>query len=323
MSSTPPSHRIRTLQPAFAMRLALLALLLLSLPACAIAAQSDWLSPRLRDHPLAGVIVDKQGKHVTEADLIAELGTAQFAFVGEKHDNPDHHRIEADLIAARLDKQPGSAVVFEMLDDAQRPLLSKLSADDALETIRQTLQWPEKGWDLATYGPLFQATLRNGQLVAGNIDKAFITRIYTQGESMLDGNPRFRSVPLSSASTRQHLLDRIFEAHCRMQARTSLQPMLAIQLAKDASMANAMYDAQPALLIAGGEHARSDTGVPSQLRALDPDASQVVIQLMEVTAGQDDPHLAMQEAGPADYYWFTPAAESKDYCAEVKGRAAQ
>ncbi len=129
-------------------------------------------------------------------------------------------------------------------------------------------------------------------------------------------------MPLASASTREHLLERIFEAHCRMQARASLQPMLAIQLAKDASMAKAMDDTQPAMLIAGGEHARSDTGVPSQLRALDPKASQIDIQLIEVTAGQDDPRPALQEAGPADYYWFTPAAESKDYCAEVKGRAA-
>ena len=315
MTSTQPNHRIRLLPVAFLA-------FLLSLPACVFAAQPDWLSPQLRDHPLTGVIVDKDGKNVTETDLMTALGTAQFAFVGEKHDNPDHHRIEADLIAARLAKQPGSAVVFEMLDDAQRPLLSKLSANDDLDTIRQALEWPEKGWDLATYGPLFQATLRNGRLVAGNIGKPLIGRIYDQGESMLDGNPRFRSVPLASASTREHLLDSIFQAHCRMQARASLQPMLAIQLAKDASMANAMDDTQPAMLIAGGEHARSDTGVPSQLRALEPKASQVVIQLMEVTAGQDDPRPAIKEAGPADYYWFTPATEAKDYCAEVKGRAA-
>ncbi len=318
MASTTPAQALRALR----VRIALLAVLALLLPTSVGAARPNWLSPQLRDHPLAGIIVDKEGKHVTEADLVAALGAAQFAFVGEKHDNPDHHRIEADLIAARLARQPGTAIVFEMLDDTQRPLLPKLSADDDIDTIRRALQWPEKGWDLATYGPLFQASLRNGKLVAGNIGKPFITRIYSQGESMLDGNPRFSSVPLASASTREHLLDRIFEAHCRMQSRESLQPMLAIQLAKDASMANAMLGAQPALLIAGGEHARSDTGVPSHLRALAPDASQIVIQLMEVTPGQDDPRPAMQETGPADYYWFTPATEAKDYCADVKGRAA-
>lgn len=318
MTSTHPNHGTRSLSAA---RMALL-LLLLSLPASVFAAQADWLSPQLHDHPLAGVIVDKDGKQVTEADLMSALGAAQYAFIGEKHDNPDHHRIEADLIAARLARQPGSAIAFEMLDDAQRPLLSKLSADDDLDTLRQALDWPEKSWDFATYGPLFQATLRNGQLVAGNIGKPFIGRIYNKGESMLDGNPRFRSVPLASAASREHLLDSIFQAHCRMQARAALQPMLAIQLAKDASMANAMQHARPAMLIAGGEHARSDTGVPSQLRTLDPKASQLVIQLLEVTAGQDHPLPAMQEAGPADYYWFTPAVESKDYCAEVKGRAA-
>lgn len=301
----------------------LLPALLALIPTQVAAADQAWLSPRLNDHPLAGVIVDASGRTVPETDLISALGTARFAFVGEKHDNPDHHRIESRLIQARLARQPGSAVVFEMLDDGQRPALAKLSADDDLDAIGSKLAWPQQGWDLAIYGPLFQAALRDGRLVAGNIGKAFIGNMYQQGEPMLAVLPRFRSAALSSASARSYLLDRIFEAHCGKQARESLQPMLAIQLAKDASMADAMLSSVPAILIAGGEHVRGDTGVPSHIDALQPDATRVVIQLIEVTAGQDDPREAIKQAGPADYYWFTPATEPKDYCAEVSGRAAR
>ena len=113
---------------------ALAALVLLALVPVAHAA--DWLSPRLREHPLAGVIVDAAGQPVTEATLLEAVGAAGTAYVGEKHDNPDHHRIEAQIIAARLEAKPGSAVVVEMLDEAQAPTLATLTPDDDLAGIR-------------------------------------------------------------------------------------------------------------------------------------------------------------------------------------------
>lgn len=286
-------------------------------------AAPAWLSPVGREHPLAGVIVDARGDRVDEAQVLSALASARHAFVGEKHDNADHHAIELRLVRHRIASRPGSAVVFEMLDDAQRPALASLAAEDGLEAIRSKLTWPAKGWDLAVYGPLFQASLAHGKLVAGNIGKPLIGRLYGEGEPVLADDPRFSTVAPASAATRAHLLERIYQAHCQMAERESLGPMVAIQLAKDASMASAMADNAPALLIAGGEHVRADTGVPSHLRQREPEASRVVIQLLEVSAGENDAQPAIAEAGPADYYWFTPAAEAKDDCAGVKGRAAR
>ena len=280
---------------------------------------ADWLSPRLQDHPLAGVIVDAQGQPVEEASVLAAVGKAGTAYIGEKHDNPDHHRPEAELIAARLQARPGSAVVFEMLDEAQAPKLTALSSDDDLETIRGKLDWPAKGWDLAVYGPLFQQALRDGKLVAGNIGKARIGELYAGGEALLADDPRFASVARATPAVREYLVDSIFEAHCGMQERESLQPMLAIQLAKDASMAAALAQESPAMLVAGGEHVRAATGVPSHAASTD----RVIVQLMEVREGEPDAAAYLAEAGAADYYWFTPATELRDHCADVKGRAAR
>ena len=283
------------------------------------ATVAEWLSPRLQNHPLVGVVVDAQGQRVDEARVLAAFGDATTAYVGEKHDNPDHHRIEADLIAARLKAKPGSAVVFEMLDEAQAPKLAALAPADDLDAIRAKLEWPAKGWDLAVYGPLFQQALREGRLVAGNIGKARIGQLYGGGEDLLKDDPRFATVATASPAVRAHLLDSIYEAHCRMQARDSLQPMLAIQLAKDASMAEALRRESPAMLVAGGEHVRGDTGVPTHAG----DAKdRVIVQLLEVREGATDAKAYLDEAGTADFYWFTPATEARDHCADVKGRAA-
>lgn len=295
--------------------LSLLCLMTVASPGVA----SDWLSPRLQDHPLAGVIVDAQGRPVDEARVLAAFGEAGTAYVGEKHDNPDHHRLEATLIAARLKAKPGSAVVFEMLDEAQAPKLAALAPNDDLDAIRAKLEWPAKGWDLAVYGPLFQQALRGGKLVAGNIGKARIGQLYGGGEDLLKDDPRFATVATASPAVRAHLLDSIFEAHCRMQSRESLQPMLAIQLAKDASMADALRREAPAMLVAGGEHVRGDSGVPTHAGGA---KDRVIVQLMEVREGATDAKAYLDEAGTADFYWFTPATEARDHCADVKGRAA-
>ncbi len=223
------------------LRAPILALAML-LPLPAFATATSWLSPNQRDHPLAGAIVNARGERVPESELLAALATSRFAFVGEKHDNPDHHQIEARLIAQRLTSRPGSAVVFEMLDDAQRPLIASLTAADSLEAIKAKLAWPAKGWDFAVYGPLFQASIKDGILVAGNIGKKFIGELYEKGEPMLQSDARFKTVFSASPETREYLLDTIFEAHCGMRPRDTLAPMVTIQLAKDASMASAMAD---------------------------------------------------------------------------------
>lgn len=87
-------------------------------------------------------------------------------------------------------------------------------------------------------------------------------------------------------------------------------------------MASAMADNAPALLVAGGEHVRADTGVPSHLQVRDAKASRVVIQLVEVAEGEANAKATVDASGPADFYWFTPAADARDSCADVKGRAA-
>jgi len=139
----------------------------------------------------------------------------------------------------------------------------------------------------------------------------------------LNGNPRFASVATTKKIAQKHLLDKIFEAHCGMQSRDTLQPMLNIQLAKDASMAHAMLQFSKASLVAGGEHVRSDSAVPLHQALGAPKASRYVIQLIEVNAKDKDFKSYIRAAGPADAYWFTPANAEKDYCADVKGKAAK
>lgn len=289
------------------------------------AAQAQDTLPA--QHPLFGKIVNAQAGFVTEQRAFDLVRQHRYVFVGEKHDNPEHHQLEQRLIQERFKTQKQTQqgrVVFEMLDSSHDAAIAKLQPTDTLEQMKTTLNWPAKGgWDWAAYSLSFQEALKNSALAAGNIDRPFITSVYKNGEKNFVDVPRFSTALNPPEPLKSYLLDQIFASHCGMQSRETLTPMLHIQLAKDASMASAMAETSAAMLIAGGEHVRAETGAPWHLRKKIADAEVMVIQIVEVQAGNVDVPSYIKRAGNADLYWFTGATEAKDYCAGVKGKAAQ
>lgn len=292
---------------------------------CANTSYADSPPPTNSAHPLLEKIVNAQGASLTQSEVFSAVKQHRYILVGEKHDNPEHHRLESLIIKARLEqeiKQRGN-IVFEMLDDGQNTALARLNSSDSLEQMQEKLAWPKKGWDWSSYGPLFQQAMQANALRTGNISKPFISQLYKEGEAALSGLSRYSTVAAATAKVKDHLLEQIFQSHCGMQSRETLQPMLTIQLAKDASMAHAMRTSAPALLIAGGEHVRPETAVPWHIRQQEAGADIFVIQLLEARPGETDLNAYIKAAGAADVYWFTTPTAVKDYCADVRGKAAQ
>src|SRR5512145_3183951 len=80
-----------------------------------------WKAPLGREHPLVGRIWDtRAGRFVIPTQLVGELARARYVLLGERHDNPDHHRVQATLVRALLAAGRRPAVAFEMFtaDDA-------------------------------------------------------------------------------------------------------------------------------------------------------------------------------------------------------------
>ena len=286
---------------------------------------SAFAQEKTAKHPLLDQIIDKQGQVVTRAIVAEKIRRHAYVFVGEKHDNSKHHQIELDILRMRFSGAAGDKghAVFEMLDESQDAVIAQLKAEQNLDEMKQTLQWPSKGWDWNSYGPLFREAVQSNALKSGNISRAMIGAIYKDGQKILASTPKLLSATQQSVDTQNYLLDQIFAAHCGMQSRENLQPMLHIQLAKDASMASAMASHSRSILVAGGEHVRPNTGVPAHLKTLSAQADTLVIQLVEVKVDKLKLNDYLPSVGAADLYWFTEATPDQDYCAGVKGRAAQ
>ncbi len=295
-------------------------------------APARWQSKLDIDHPLVGVIVDVAAqRRVSEAELTARVQAADIVLVGETHDNPDHHRLEAALLQAFATTHRAPAVVFEMLNREQQPVVDSSLATHPTDAdaLARAVAWDSSGWPAwSMYRPVFEAALAShGPILAAGLDRDRAMHIAREGVAALD--PALVQVfglaaPLP-AEVQASMRHEMSEAHCGLLPESMLDSMVLVQRARDALLAERVHG-RGALLIAGAGHVRRDQGVPAQLtRAYG--ASSLAIGLLQVNAGETSPELYAAAFAartlPFDFVWFTPRANDVDHCAELRAKATR
>jgi uncharacterized iron-regulated protein len=297
-------------------------------PDSSTAPWLHWQSPLGREHPLAGRVYDTSAQRfVTPDEAAARASAADFVLLGEKHDNADHHRLQAWLIAeiARDGRRP--AVVLEMISrDRSGSLASARAAhpDDA-DALGVALDWSASGWpEFALYRPVFAAALAADlPLVAGDLTRAELAQLRQGGVDALPQAERDRLAldPPPSAETLRVFSEEVRTAHCGMAPPAMVAAMIGVQRARDASLADALLGAEAsdgAVLIAGAGHARREPGVPVYLGRRAPQKPVLVIGFVELPS---DPAVAVDpaQAGTGfDLIWYTPRVDDVDACERFK-----
>lgn len=289
-----------------------------------------WRAPLDRQHPLAGRIwITAERKAVSPDELVARLSQARFVLLGEKHDNPDHHALQAWLVRRLIASGRRPAVAFEMFGtDKSKAISTHLAANPGdAAGLGPATGWDKTGWpDWAMYSPIAQAALDAGLPVLGanlpDHEAQAITRRQTVRPERVDELVLDR--PLS-AKLHADLVDDLRRSHCNMLPETMISPMVMAQRAKDGSMARTMSaavgarDVDTVVLIAGSGHARTDRGVPLALSWLAPQATVFSVAFVEVDGPTTDPAayagLRGEPAMPFDALWFTARVEGQDPCA--------
>ena len=307
-------------------------LILLTVLAAGCAARGNvtlapWRAPLEREHPLAGRIWDvKAARFVDSSAVTHRLAGARYVLLGEKHDHPDHHVIQAALVRALLASGRRPAVAFEQITADQAPALARhlAAAPRDAAGVAEAVNWRRSGWpDYALYQPIIEAALEAGvPVVAANIGNATI-------RSVARGEPNALPVELATRyaldrplapDAQARLTEEIRDGHCGHLPAARVDSMVLAQRARDATLADSVVraDAHGGVLIAGNGHVRADHGVPMYLAARAPGAAIVTVVPLEVHEGMTKPEdYAAQFGGvlPFDYVWFTPRMDYKDPCA--------
>ena len=268
------------------------------------------------DHPLAGQVYRVADRtRVSEAALVADASGADFVLIGERHDNPEHHRLQARLVAALQRGHGPRAVAFEMIPAwRQLEIVEYLAADGDPEGLGEAIAWDASGWPKwAWYEPIAEVALASdAQIVAADLGVAEKRAAFVQGA--LAFRPAFvQRTGLGEpwpAPMMVSLQDELRAAHCDQVSGRAVIGMMRVQRARDAMMADRLATASGkggGVLIAGNGHVRNDRGVPWYLARLRPEARSVSIGLLEVR----DDVLELPPDLPYDYVWFTPRVDDR------------
>lgn len=273
------------------------------------------------DNPLIGTEWTGAGEAVAEEAIEEAVRGADFVLIGEIHDNPEHHAIQAQLARAMAEAGRKPAVVFEMVPQGLQGELDAFEAEGSEDVtdLGRRLKWEERGWpSWSTYQPIAEAALAAElPLYAGDLDRETIRAIGR-------GERPFEPAAAYSDAMRENLAEELRVSHCDLLPDEAIGPMIKVQQARDQAMATAMLDygvEDGAVLISGSGHARKDRGVPFILKAREPGRSVVSIGLMEVHEGAADFADYLDEgetALPFDFVMFTAKANDIDHCAALK-----
>jgi len=299
---------------------------LLSEAAPVNSPETGWETSLRADKALVGKIWEVSTRRFISAEALLEnLKSREYVLLGEKHDNPDHHSLQREILTALSAEAGLGAVSFEMMATDIAPRLETLGTRKfaSSELLAEYIEWDSQGWDWAFYGPLVSlAYERNLPIYAGNISRAQMSALYASDSPV--------AVGAVGELARAQLRADIDSSHCGLLPESQFDAMVRVQQGRDESLARSLVGAnnaegKAAVLIAGNYHIRQDLGVPNYLLRAQPSLQREAIAsvaFLEVAEGGTQPEHYLEDSIelPAyDYLWFTPALANKDYCAGMRG----
>jgi uncharacterized iron-regulated protein len=303
-------------------------------PPAAVApapSAAAWLTAVDRDNALVGKVWDvKANAFVAPSVLLPRLAAAHFVLLGERHDNPDHHRLQGRVVESLVSAGRRPAIVLEMLEVAQQAAIDEYvaRADATAAGFGAALGWEKTSWPpFKDYQPIFDAAFAGKlPIVAGNVAQADAKALVKQGVAALPPErvQELRLAHAFPAPLEATLVEELRASHCGQLPENLLGPMALAQHARDAQMAKALVRAgakDGAVLIAGGGHARLDRAVPYYLALDAPGASIASLVFREVQHAETEPKSYLADEGPFDYVWFTPRGTDEDPCAAFHPKA--
>jgi uncharacterized iron-regulated protein len=258
----------------------------------------------------AGTLLDTRSRAPVSFDaLIEDLASVQVAYVGESHTDPEHHRIQLQILEALDRPERPVSVGMEMFDTTYDSVLRQWSAGDLDPEafIEKTHWYANWGYDFALYREILDTVRqRHLPLFGLNIPFHIPPKIAAGGiDSLLWPDRQFvpDEVDLTDGRHRAYL-EKIYALH-RMPGRGNFEFFYEAQCTWEDAMAQAVaanVKERPMVVIVGKGHIVGKFGIPDRAfrRTGAPFLTVVLARAGETVEWTD-----------ADYIWVTGPAASR------------
>lgn len=250
------------------------------------------------------IISGSTGQPVTFDEMIADLQKAQIVYIGEVHTNPDHHRIQLQILKQLQRLHPTLSVGMEMFDTSYQPRLDRwangeLEEQPFLEQVHWYANWKFR---FSLYRDILDFIKKKKvRLVGLNIPFHIPPKISTGGiDSLRPEEAKYlpASIDYSDDAHRAYVKE-IFESH-RIPGRNDFDRFYAAQCVWEDGMAESIAQGlndAPMIVMVGNGHIIHKFGIPN--RAFKRTGAAFRTVYLTQAGGEADRTYA-------DYIWVTP-----------------
>jgi uncharacterized iron-regulated protein len=305
------------MEPSRPQTLLLLAAALLGLSGCVTTRPAVRPSLTIEGAPerfqIGQIVNMEQAEAVRFDELITALSGCDVIFVGEIHDNPEHHLMEIQILQALADRFGDHlAVGMEFFQLGQQEAINQylhgsISEDQFLEAVDWKESW---GFDYLFYRPLMLFSKEKGlKVLALNAPAAIVRKVARVGLSGLTAEERNQipeHIDLGNEAERAYVRE-AFGVHKNMDLK-DFERFYEAQCVWESTMAETISrhlasSGGKMVVFSGDGHIVYKFGIPDRtVRRIPVTAATVVLH---PTAG----HEAV-EKNLADFVWLTDDCSS-------------
>ena len=253
-----------------------------------------------------GTILSAETKSPIPFDeLLADLKTVGVVYVGEKHTQSDHHKVQLKVLKTLSLQGTPVALGMEMFDRTYQPVLDAWSAGN-LETeefIKKTHWYANWRYDFELYRDILElAKSRQIPVYALNIPFHIPPKIAIGGSASLNDWERSQLPQTIDTSNPEHraYLEEVFTHH-NFKRRKNFEDFYEAQCVWEDIMAESIanhLDRGIMVVLAGSGHIQNKYGIPDRAHALTNVPFRTIIPMSgEINLETD--------LSKADYIWIT------------------
>jgi uncharacterized iron-regulated protein len=257
-----------------------------------------------------------EGNPITFAQLLNDLDTTRVIFVGESHDQIEHHQIQVRMIHDLVAKGKDVVIGMEMFEKSQQAALDRWSQGLlSEEAFLEESQW-EKSWgiDHELYQGILDAAKTHHLKILGlNVPRNLVRTVAESGMRGLSPEDR-KLLPEMDLANRQHraYIATIFKGHEKGSAK-AFENFYEAQCLWDEGMAQSLSEffespqaeGKTVLVFTGSGHIVFGFGIPNRLYRRTPVPYQAVVLKTWSKKMNGDLSFAGAASPLAHFLWIT------------------
>jgi uncharacterized iron-regulated protein len=267
--------------------------------------------PGASGHFRTGQIVDlKRGEVISFDQLIERIASKDLVFVGEVHDNPEHHLIQVQILQSLMGCCGPVTIAMEFLRKPDQEFIDLyLKGELTEEQFLEKIDWRGGGWGFAyhLYRPIFLLAKQNkSEMLPINAPHEIVKKVARKGLNSLDHAERNRLATDIDLSNKAHFayVREVYEHHSHKQLR-EFEYFYEAQCVWEDTMAEniAKYLGEnrvKVVALTGNGHIVNKFGIPDRVISRFPVS---MVTIMPYPLNEN----VVIKGETADFVWLTPA----------------